>query len=74
MSLLSKINNSRGTEFQKKVWLQIAKIPDGKVLSYKQLAVNIGRPNSARAVANACGANPFPGIVPCHRVVGSNCL
>ena len=72
MSLLSKINNSRGTEFQKKVWLQIAKIPDGKVLSYKQLAVNIGRPNSARAVANACGANPFPGIVPCHRVVGSN--
>ena len=72
MSLLSKINSSKGTEFQKKVWQEIVKIPAGEVLSYKQLAANIGKPNAARAVANACGANPFPVKVPCHRVVGSS--
>ena len=72
MSLLSKINSSKGTEFQKKVWQEIVKIPLGEVLSYKQLAANIGQPNAARAVANACGANPFPITIPCHRVVGSN--
>ena len=72
MSLLSKISSSKGTEFQKKVWQEIVKIPAGEVLSYKQLAANIGKPNAARAVANACGANPFPITIPCHRVVGSN--
>jgi|TARA_B100001094_G_scaffold42527_1_gene37272 O-6-methylguanine DNA methyltransferase len=72
MNLSNKINNSKGTVFQKKVWHEIVKIPSGKVLTYKQLAANIGKPNAARAVANACGANPFPVKVPCHRVVGSS--
>ena len=72
MNLSNKINNSKGTVFQKTVWHEIVKIPSGRVLTYKQLAANIGKPNAARAVANACGANPFPVKVPCHRVVGSS--
>ena len=60
-----------GTPFQIKVWKEIAKIPKGKTKTYKEIAIKIGHPNSARAVANACGANPYPIEVPCHRVVGS---
>ncbi len=48
------------------------KIPKGKVKSYKQVAVGINRPRSARAVANACGKNPYPPKVPCHRVIRSD--
>ena len=46
------------TYFQKKVWAEIDKIPYGSTVSYKDIAAKIGRPNSARAVANACGQNP----------------
>jgi len=60
------------TDFQKKVWAEIDKIPYGSTVSYKDIAVKIGRPNSARAVANACGQNPYPIIRPCHRVICSN--
>ena len=49
-----------GTKFQIKVWEEITKIPKGKTKTYKEIAVNIGHPNSARAVANACGKNPYP--------------
>ena len=48
------------------------KIPKGKVKSYKQVALSINRPRSARAVANACGKNPYPPKVPCHRVIRSD--
>ena len=48
----------KGTEFQILVWKEIAKIPYGKTRSYKELAIAIGKPNSSRAVANACGKNP----------------
>ena len=72
MSLAKKINNSDGTDFQKLVWHEMTKIPRGKTITYKELAENIGRPKAYRAVANACGANPYPIEVPCHRVVGSN--
>lgn len=48
------------SNFEKKVWAAIDKIPEGSVLTYKELANKIGHPNSARAVANACGKNPFP--------------
>jgi len=48
------------------------KIPRGEVRTYTEIAVQIGHPNSARAVANACGQNPYPPIVPCHRVVRSD--
>ncbi|MBL08746.1 MAG: 6-O-methylguanine DNA methyltransferase [Rhodobiaceae bacterium] len=61
-----------GTVFQIQVWEEIKKIPRGETLSYKQIALTIGRPKSSRAVANACGKNPYPIIIPCHRVVKSN--
>ena len=64
--------NLEGTEFQVKVWRAIAKIPKGEVRTYKQLAKVIKKPKAIRAVANACGKNPYPIKIPCHRVVGSN--
>ena len=62
----------KGTYFQKKVWEEITKIPRGEVRTYKEIAFAIGRPNSARAVANACGKNPRPIEIPCHRVIRSD--
>jgi len=62
----------KGTEFQIKVWKEISKIPQGKTKSYKEIAIAIGRPKSSRAVANACGKNPYPVAIPCHRVIRSN--
>ena len=47
-------------------------MPKGKVRTYKEIAVAISRPKASRAVANACGKNPFPLKIPCHRVIGSN--
>ena len=61
-----------GTNFQKKVWNEIKKIPKGRTTSYKQIAIAIGHPKAARAVANACGKNPNPIITPCHRVIASD--
>lgn len=60
-----------GTPFQREVWKAIAAIPFGESRSYGELARLIGRPRSFRAVANACGRNPIPLFIPCHRVVGS---
>ena len=61
-----------GTEFQVIVWKEISKIPYGETRTYKDLAIAIGRPNSSRAVANACGKNPYPPTIPCHRVIRSD--
>mgnify|MGYP003303424793 CR=1 FL=1 len=61
-----------GTDFQKKVWNEIKKIPRGSTLTYKELAKKIDKPRAYRAVANACGKNPLPIIRPCHRVICSN--
>ncbi|MGB1419857.1 MAG: methylated-DNA--[protein]-cysteine S-methyltransferase [Poseidonia sp.] len=61
-----------GTEFQIKVWNAMKEIPRGETRTYTEIAVQIGHPNAARAVANACGQNPYPPIVPCHRVVRSD--
>ena len=58
-----------GTKFQIKVWNELKKIPKGQVRTYKEIAIAIGKPNSARAVANACGKNPRPIKIPCHRVI-----
>ena len=58
-----------GTDFQKSVWKELCKIPYGKTLSYKQIAVNLNNPKSCRAVGNANGKNPIPIIIPCHRVI-----
>jgi methylated-DNA-[protein]-cysteine S-methyltransferase len=64
--------NLSGTEFQIKVWKEIKRIPEGKTRSYKEIAIAIGSPKASRAVANACGKNPYPIMVPCHRVVKSD--
>ena len=61
-----------GTNFQRTVWKEISKIPFGEARTYKDLAIAIGKPNSSRAVANACGKNPYPVIIPCHRVIRSD--
>jgi len=64
--------NLEGTPFQILVWKEIAKIPYGKTKTYKELAIAIGKPKSARAVANACGKNPYAPTIPCHRVIRSD--
>jgi AraC family transcriptional regulator of adaptative response/methylated-DNA-[protein]-cysteine methyltransferase len=58
-----------GTDFQRRVWRAIARIPRGEVISYTELARRAGNPRAVRAAAQACGANPVPLLVPCHRVV-----
>lgn len=62
----------RGTDFQKAVWRALREIPSGATVSYSELASRIGKPESVRAVAAACGANPIAVIVPCHRVIGKD--
>ena len=62
----------KGTEFQIKVWNEISKIPKGKVKTYNELAKLIKKPKATRAVANACGKNPYPIKIPCHRVIRSD--
>ncbi len=61
----------RGTPFEKKVWMELVKIPYGKTRSYKEIAQAIGYPKAFRAVGNANGSNALPLISPCHRVVAS---
>jgi O-6-methylguanine DNA methyltransferase len=60
------------TEFQKSVWRQMLKISTGKTKSYGEIASAIGNPKAVRAVGGACGANPVPVLVPCHRVLAAN--
>lgn len=67
-----RINFSTGTDFQKKVWKAIQTITYGQTCSYKCLAGKIGNSKSVRAVGNACGKNPLPIIIPCHRIIASN--
>lgn len=61
-----------GTEFQKKVWKELSRIPYGSTTSYGDLSEMIGTGKGNRAVANACGANPLAIILPCHRVVAKS--
>ncbi len=60
------------SNFKKLVFEKIDKIPYGETRSYKEIAIAIGKPNSYRAVANACAKNPLPIIRPCHRVIRSD--
>ena len=64
--------NLKGTKFQLKVWNYLKKIPRGKVKSYLDVAKAIGKPKAFRAVANAVGKNPYPPLIPCHRVIRSD--
>jgi methylated-DNA-[protein]-cysteine S-methyltransferase len=66
---LSILNLSRLTEFSAKVLKQTYRIPHGKVVTYSGLAAKVGNPHAARAVGTALANNPFPIIIPCHRVV-----
>ena len=60
------------TDFQKSVWKAMLKIPLGRTKSYGEIAAAIGNPKAVRAVGGACGANPIPVLVPCHRVLAAN--
>jgi methylated-DNA-[protein]-cysteine S-methyltransferase len=61
-----------GTEFQKKVWNELLKIPFGKTVSYNDIAKKLGDKEAVRAVGHANGKNPVAIIIPCHRVIGSD--
>jgi methylated-DNA-[protein]-cysteine S-methyltransferase len=61
-----------GTEFQRKVWAALQRIPAGQTRSYGQLAAEIGEPDAARAVGLANGQNPIAIVIPCHRVIGAD--
>lgn len=61
-----------GTDFQRRVWHGLTKIPYGTARSYGELACDIGKPGAARAVGQANGANPIPIIIPCHRVIAAD--
>ena len=65
-------NNSFGTDFQKKVWKELKKIPYGETISYKTLAKRAGNEKAYRAVALANASNIFAVLVPCHRVISSS--
>lgn len=62
----------KGTEFERMVWSAISAIPFGQTRSYKEIARSAGKPAGARAAGRACGKNPVPLFVPCHRVVTSD--
>ncbi len=61
-----------GTEFQMKVWSALAAIPFGATCAYGELALRLGAASAARAVGAACGRNPLPVIIPCHRAVAAD--
>ena len=63
---------SSGTIFQRAVWALLQSIPTGRVETYGTLAYRLNKPKAARAVGGACGANPIPVLIPCHRVIGAN--
>jgi len=59
----------RGSNFQRRVWEELQKIPPGETRTSDQIAEDLGKPGNSRAVSNACGANPIMIIIPCHRVI-----
>lgn len=69
---LPPLDLSRGTEFQRQVWNAMRRIGSGRTQSYAEVAAEIGKPRATRAVGGACGANPIPVLVPCHRVLAAN--
>ena len=61
-----------GTEFQRAVWNQVARIPFGSTMSYAEIAAAIGKPLASRAVGGAVGSNPIALVIGCHRVMGAS--
>lgn len=62
----------QGTPFDKAVWKTLAKIPYGQTRSYQWIALKIGNPLASRATGGACGRNPLPIVIPCHRIISSS--
>jgi len=69
---LPPLDLTSGTEFQQRVWSTLRKISLGGTWSYGEVAQAMGQPKAVRAVGGACGRNPIPVFVPCHRVVAAN--
>ena len=72
LKAFSLVLELRGTEFQRMVWMAVARVPFGQTRSYGEIAREIYRPKACRAVGAANGANPIPIIIPCHRIIGSD--
>ena len=68
---LPPLDLSAGTDFQQRVWSALRRIPLSGSRSYAEIAREIGSPKAARAVGGACGANPIPVLIPCHRVLAA---
>ncbi len=62
----------KGTDFQKRVWAQLLTVPHGEVVSYLDIANQLGKPTACRAVGAANGKNPISIVIPCHRIIGSS--
>ena len=62
----------QGTPFREKVWDALRGVPYGTTVGYGEIAKRIGKPSAARAVGGACGSNPLPILIPCHRIVGAS--
>jgi O-6-methylguanine DNA methyltransferase len=69
---LPPLDDSSGTDFQRRVWAALRRIAPGQTRSYSQIARAIGKPRAVRAVGSACGANSIPIFIPCHRVLAAN--
>jgi len=72
LDIKEKLLHIEGTDFQKRVWNELRKIPFGKTISYKILSEKLGDVKAIRAVGKANGQNPIAIIIPCHRVIGAN--
>lgn len=70
--LMLPLDIEGGTELQRRVWEELRTIPYGATVSYSDLALRVEHPDAVRAVASACGKNPIPLIIPCHRVVSKD--
>lgn len=69
---LPPMDLSQETKFRLRVWPELLRIPRGETRSYGELAGELGKRRAARAVGGACGANPIPVLIPCHRVLAAN--
>lgn len=67
-----RLDTDRYTPFHREVWAFTREIPYGETRAYGEIARALGRPNGARAVGGAMAHNPFPIVIPCHRVLGAN--
>jgi O-6-methylguanine DNA methyltransferase len=69
---LPPLDLSAGTAFQQRVWTALRQLQLGQTKGYGEIAADIGSPKATRAVGGACGANPIPLLIPCHRVLAAN--